>query len=314
MRNFEILQNLLGKKELAPEEKSQLNYILQDEEAKRYYDFYQKIESTVKNSSHISEVDLAEYVLFMNQAADGNNLRGTVIPKIEEHLRKCSGCMNEFRRLNEEYAEVDNFLLSGRIQETAAGNNLKPSFSWSKYIFSSAAAAAALYLLLLIISNLSSPGYHKFAGLRDESEFYITRGRVTNYFQASVKALEENDFPRAVEFLKKDINSSPDDETIFYSYYIIGLSYMKQAEKSYLGLFPSFDKPAAKEALKNFHSAIEKNTSGKYPNITLNAYFYAGKADLMLDNLPSAKDYFRKVVENKGSKMKEAEEILRELE
>jgi TolA-binding protein len=315
MKNFEILFDLLGKRDLTPEEKSQLNSILcQDEEAKKYHDFYLKIENTVKNSSHIDEEDLAEYILFMNQTGEGKDLRGSLIPKIEEHLRKCSRCMDEFRRLNEEYSEVDNFLLSERINEPAAVNKNKSQSSRLKYLISSSAAAAALYLLLLLISNLSSPSYYKFAGLKNESEFYITRGRVTNYFQESIKALEENDFPSAIKSLKKDINSSPDDETIFYSYYIIGLSYMKQAEKNYMGLFPSYDQQAAKDALKNFQAAIEKNTSGKYPNITLNACFYAGKVNLMLDDLSSAKDYFRKVVENKGSKMKEAGDILKELE
>jgi len=315
MKNIETLLCFLEKKKLTPEEQLKLNTILrEDEESKKYYDFYRKIERIVKTSSHIEEEDLAEYVLLKNEIRESKNFRGAVIPKIEEHLRICPKCLNEFKRLNEEYSEVDGFLLSGGIKESAPQKAISRIFPKSKYLFSSLAAAAVICLLLIIVSDLSTPYYYSYADLKDQSEFYITRGRVTNYFQESLNALEEDNYDRAIELLKKDISQNPNDETIFYSYYIIGLSNMKEAEKNYLGLFTSYNKAKANEALLNFQTAVEKNTSGKYPNITLNAYFYSAKVYLMLDNLPFAKEYFQKVVLNKGSKMNEAQEILRELE
>ncbi|HSR18506.1 MAG TPA: hypothetical protein VLM39_10500 [Ignavibacteriaceae bacterium] len=129
-----------------------------------------------------------------------------------------------------------------------------------------------------------------------------------------MQELQENNYDKAIDFLKKDIFENPKDETIFYSYYVIGLSYLKAAEKSTFGLFSYYDKSKAAEALKNFKTAVEKNKSGKYPNITLNAYFYSAKACLMMDNLPPAKKYLQKVISEKGSKMNEAKRILSELE
>jgi tetratricopeptide (TPR) repeat protein len=317
MKNIEILLCLLEKKKLTPEEQSQLsNILLEDEESKEYYDFYRKIERIVKSSSHIDAEELGEYILFKNEIGEWKNLRcaAAAIPKIEEHLKTCPDCLNEFKKLNEEYSEVDNFLLSGRIEDSFYRKVFSRVLLKSRYIFSSFAAAAVIYLILVIISDITTPSYYNYAELKDQSEFYITRGRVTDNFQESIKALEEDNYEQAIEFLKKDINENPNDETIFYSYYIIGLSCMKEAEKDYLGLFPSYNKSKANEALLNFQTAIEKNTSGKYPNITLNAFFYSAKVYLMLDNIPFAKEYFQKVILNKGSKMKEAREILRELE
>jgi tetratricopeptide (TPR) repeat protein len=314
MKNIEKLFELLDKRTLAPEEQSLLNDMLaEDEESRKFYDFYQKLEQIVKNSSHIGEKDLAEYILFKNEVKT-ENFRCSVLPKIEEHLRKCPQCTANFKRLNAEYSELDNFLSPVRMVESAPAQLAKTASSKPKFIYTSLAAAAVLFLLLIISSDLSTPYYYNYAGLKDQSEFYVTRGRGTSYFQQSVQELQDNNYDKAIDFLKKDISENPEDETIFYSYYVIGLSYMKAAEKSTFGLFSSFDKSKADEALKNFKNAVEKNTSGKYPNITMNAYFYSAKAYLMMDNLPLAKEYFQKVVSEKGSKMNEAKRILSELE
>jgi len=314
MKNIEKITELLDKKELNPEERSLLNDILAgDEESRRYYYFYRKLEQIIKKASHVEENDLAEYILFKNEVKP-ENFRGSVIPKIEEHIRSCPKCTMNFKRLNEEYLELDNFLSYATAAEAEQTLLTEPAPSKKKYVFISLAAAAVLFLLLLITSDLSTPYYYNYAGLKDQSELYVTRGRGTGYFQQSVQELQENNFEKAIEFLKKDIRENPDDETIFYSYYVAGLSYMKEAEKNTLGLFTSYDKSKAAEALKNFKAAVEKNSSGKYPNITLNAYFYSGKAYLMMDNLPAAKEYFKKVISGKGGKMNEAKKILSELE
>jgi hypothetical protein len=287
--------------------------ISEDEESRKYYDFYRKLEQIVKNSSHLGEEDLAVYILFKNEVKP-ENFRCSVIPKIDEHLRKCPQCTADFQRLNAEYSELDNFLSSGKIEGSAPARLTKTASSKPRFIYTTLAAAAVLFLLLLIVSELSTPYYYSYAGLKEQSEFYVTRGRGTIYFQQSLQELQGNNFGKAIDFLKKDISENPKDETIFYSYYVMGLSYMKAAEESTLGLFSSYDKSKAAEALKNFNTAAEKNTSGKYPNITLNANFYSAKACLMMDNLPSAKEYLQKVISEKGSKMNEAKRILSELE
>jgi hypothetical protein len=314
MKNIEKILELLEKRKLAPEDESLLNDLTaEDEESRKYYNFYRKLEQIVKNSSHIGEEDLAEYILYKNEVKP-ENFRGSVIPKIEEHLRKCPQCTGNFKRLNAEYFDLDNFFSSGKIEESVRARSVKTSFFKPRFIYTSLAAAAVIFLLLLIVSDLSTPYYYSYAGLKEQSEFYVTRGRGTSYFQQGVQELQDYNYDKAINFFKKDISENPKDETIFYSYYVTGLSYMKAAEKNTIGLFSSYDKSKAAEALKNFKTAVEKNTSGKYPNITLNAYFYSAKTCLMMDNLPLAKEYFQKVVSGKGSKMNEAKRILSELE
>ncbi|MBK6913984.1 MAG: hypothetical protein IPH11_10120 [Ignavibacteriales bacterium] len=66
--------------------------------------------------------------------------------------------------------------------------------------------------------------------------------------------------------------------------------------------------------MKNLQLSIEKNLSGKYQNLSMNAHFYIAKAYLMFDDKENAKKYLEKVIEEKGSKMIEAENILSDLE
>ncbi|HSR18507.1 MAG TPA: hypothetical protein VLM39_10505 [Ignavibacteriaceae bacterium] len=164
MKNIEKIIELLDKRELAPEEQSLLNDMLaEDEESRKYYVFYRKLKQIVKNSSHIGEEDLAEYILFKNEVKP-ENFRCSVIPKIEEHLGKCPQCTADFKRLNAEYSELDNFFSPGKIEESVPARLTKTASSKPRFIYTSLAAAVVLFLLLIIASDLSAPYYYDYAG------------------------------------------------------------------------------------------------------------------------------------------------------
>ncbi|MGE5798333.1 MAG: hypothetical protein ACM34N_16220, partial [Ignavibacteria bacterium] len=182
MKSIEKIIELLEKRKLTPEEQALLNKMAaEDEESRKYYGFYRKLEQIVKNSSHIGEEDLADYILFKNEVKP-ENFRCSVIPKIEEHLRKCPKCTGNFKRINAEYFDLDNFFSSGKIEESVRTRLVKTSFFKPRFIYTSLAAAAVIFLLLMIVSDLSTPYYYDYAGLKVQSEVYITRGRGTNYF------------------------------------------------------------------------------------------------------------------------------------
>ncbi|NWF89803.1 MAG: hypothetical protein HXY50_10130, partial [Ignavibacteriaceae bacterium] len=227
---------------------------------------------------------------------------------------------NELEFYRNEYSEVKSF-----VTNQLDSPNLNPSnrhefkkFSVGKnrfvkpfaYVLSSLAIIASA---LVLIINFTGPNNYKLASLDDEFNISTARGRTTDNFELSIMALEAEDYQKAIEYLSDDIKMNSEDETIFYSYYILGLTHLKTAQRDFLGLFPSIDKGSAKTAIINFTKAIENNTHGKFPNVNLDAYFYIAKASLMLEDSRTARKYLEKVVTEKGSKMNEAKQILNEL-
>lgn len=319
MNNNEKIIELLEKRSLSAEDKALLNSLIENDiEAKKLYETYMKLGVLLK-SGHISFEDLRDYILYMNNADPVNREITSRIPEIELHLKSCEKCTDEFKVLNEEYSEVDLFVAS-KFSESVKDTKeipqpfIKPRYRTPLYAFTSLILVGFIYLSLFLISDMITPESYQLASVSDKSEYYVTRGRATDEFQESLKALEDNNFDKAINFLQEDINTNFADETIFYSHYIIGLAYLEKADNSFIGLFKSFNKEEAEKGLQNLQLCIEKNTSGKYPDITYNAYFYSAKACLMFGDNESAKKYLKIVVNEKGSKMSEARNILNELE
>lgn len=321
MNKFDKILTLLQKVNLSDEEQEQLNSLVEnDVEGKEFYNTYIKLNSALR-SPHISYEALKDYILHKNNIEPEDKNIITRIPEIELHLKKCERCVEELEILSQEYSELELFLSSKLSEEKSTVADKEeivniPSRSWKTpvYLFVSIIVLGFVYLSLFIASNISTPSNYKLASLEDKSEYYVTRGRATEEFQESLKALEDEDYTRAVSYLEKDIDKNPEDPTIFYSHYILGLTYLESAEKDYAGLFTSFNENDVKQGLDNFARCIEKNTSGKFPDITYNACFYSAKGNLILNHIESTKKCLKIVIEGKGSKMSEARKLLNELE
>ncbi len=323
MDKKEKILALLERKNPTVAEKDELETLVgDDEELRTLVKTYQQLEKIVNHSSHLSEEVLAQYTLYKNGLQPDDK---SIIEKaslIEQHLRKCQKCSDLFKELNSEYSDTDIF-----VSETFAGikeaayesKSLSPPVSASRYkapryAFASILAAGFIYLALYIISSFSTPEYYADAAIRQDSQFSINRGRATENFQNSLKALEQDQYDEAINYLEKDIKQNPNDETIFYSYYIIGLSYLKTAEHDFLGLFPGYNHERAEKGIQNLEESIKKNNSGRFNNIRLNSYFYLAKASLMLNDKKQADKYLNIVIRERGSKMEEAKELLGEME
>lgn len=321
MKNYEQLIALLEKKNLSDEEKSLLNKILNaDAEAREFYNSYKKLGSAFSLSKHLTVDELSDYILIKNRLEPSLKENAAKIPMFDSHIRRCGICANEMKKINKEFSEVENFVTEqfqishkNEIQQNAAKSIYVPKFSFVRYAVIGAMSAAVIIFSLLIVSNLTASKYYDLAVVADNDNVSISRGRTTEDFEQSIKALEEKDFQSAIIYLQNDINANPSDETIFYSYYILGLTYLESSEKSFYGLFSKFDKTTAELALKNLEKSIELNNSGKFQNVNLDAYFYAAKAWLMLEDKSSAIKYLYVVVNEKGGKMNEAAEILQNL-
>jgi len=193
-------------------------------------------------------------------------------------------------------------------------NNLIISNNILRYSFESVLSAAALYVVLMITSSIVTPETTQLAKIEDNAVNLITRGRATDEFQKGLAALDNNDFQEAVNYFNSDAKQNVKDESIFYTHYILGLTYLELSEKDFIGLFPTYNEKEVKLAIENFDKCVSKNTSGNYPDISANAYYYQAKAELMLGNKEAAVKFLQKVIELKGSKLDKAQEILKVLE
>jgi hypothetical protein len=276
-------------------------------------DDLKRIDKIIRDSFHPTNEELGNYILYKNcidPLEDKSIIK--LAPKIELHLRKCSACNQLFLDLNNEYADLDNFM-----SKEIVGFKITPEpviahrtpFNLKKYSIA-LITICFLYLASFTASEFLTPKYYKYTVLDNRSNLYEIRGRVSNDFQESLKALENKDYHSAVNWLNQDIISSTGNETIFYSHYILGLTYLQLSKSEFLGLFPSYDQANVKMGISSLNKALDLNNSGKYHNINLDIYFYLGKADLMLNNKSGAKEYLSKVVNEKGSYLSEAKYIL----
>ncbi len=323
MSKRDKILELLEKKNPTAKDKQEIEELIgNDDELKEFAASYYDLSVIVSHSSHLSEEEIAEYILHQNGMNPDNTSITGKIPFIETHLRKCSVCSEIYKELNLEYSDADSFI-SETIQQNSkpisGTKNIKPENSYSRYrtsryAFASVLVIGLVYLVLYIFSSLSTPAYLEAAGLNNVTEFSINRGRATENFQNSLKALEKDNYNEAIDYLQKDIKQNPDDETIFYSYYMLGLSYLETAGHSFAGLFPGYDQDRALTGANYLKESVRKNNSGKFTNIKLNAYFYLAKASLMVNDKKSAKEYLSMVINEKGSKMEEAKKLLGELE
>jgi len=278
-------------------------------------DMMNRIEKILKDSYHPGIEEIGNYILYKNGIEPENKTIIKLIPKIELHLRKCNECNKLFLELNNEYSDLVSFLLdkmpSGikKITETDK-IQIKPPAKYFKLSGIALAVTCLLIFGLFSVSQLITPQSVKYANLGSISGHYETRGRVTSDFRESLKSFENQDYENAVRWLKNDIVKNSADESIFYSYYILGLAYLESSQKNVIGLFPSYDKTKVNNGVIALNKAMMLNNSGKFPNINLDICFYIAKADLMRNNISEAKVNLKKVISEKGSYMDDAKKIL----
>ena len=319
MDNFEEILELLQKEELNEEKSDRLSSLISgDIEAQKFCDIYKKTEKAVKIFSHLTIGEISGYVLYKNNPANVDNETTKLAPRIEFHLRLCKKCGSKFKLLNEEYNETEIFISNisndNKANEKPGGifKNISSGLFASRYGFLTT-VAILICVSIIIISRISAPQYYGLAEIKDKTEISFSRGRGSIEFMEGLRFLDENEYDEAIKYFDGDIVSNKNDETIFYSYYIVGITYLESAGKDVLGLFPSYDKDRVTMGIINLHECIQRNTSGKFPNINLNAYYYLAKANLMLGNKAKAIEYLNNVIEGKGSKMDEASRMLNEL-
>lgn len=321
MEKFEKILELLDKQNLTEDNKQLLNQLISsDEDLKSFVAMYRKFESSLSGRGHIPTDLLASFVLYEN----GDNLNDKVFsvlnPKIKAHVKECSECKKEYEELKSEYYAITDHVsksISPKPESKQSGifiNSLLRRTGAFKYAFVVIAVIMVTYAGLFVVSSSITPDYKKNLFQNEFENSNLTRGRTSSLFQQGMNAIDKKDFPNAIEFLKQDITEHQNEKSIFYSHYILGLTYLKISESDFLGLFKSYSSENVDLAISNFQTALEKNNSGSYKNLKLDTYYYLGRSFLLINDNESANSNLNMVIEGKGRFAAEAQKIISGLE
>lgn len=318
MNDFEKIIELLDKNLITEDESKLLDEMInKDPEAKKINQAYLHLKTSLKRNEHIDEELMGEYVLYKNNLS-AERLIILLAKTIEDHIRKCESCENLFKELNSEYSDVDVFVGQSVSQQIVAdkqsdkkGFYLFNTFSTAKYAFASLAAVVVLYLGLFAVSSITTPDYKK--SFISDTDFYNTRGRTSELFQRGLDAIDRKDYNSAIQYLNDDINKNQTDESIFYTHFILGITYVSKAESDFIGLFKSFNEDEVQKGIASFEKSIALNNSGKFDNLKLDAHYFIGKSYLMINDNASASKHLQLVIDGKGSYYKNAEDLIKVL-
>ena len=323
MEKFEKILKLLEKDNLTKEEKSSLNQIANsDDELRSIITVYKNLNSSLSSPDHIPTDLLAKYVLYENGDDSDSKLVEVLKGKIKFHLAECSICKNEYDSLLNEYSEIGEHVsnsISRELQQSIKKNNfLIPTFfkqiNTFKYAFATLSFFVIAYFGLYFISSSVTPEYKKSLFPNDQEDFYKTRGRTSLLFQQGLNAIDDNNYAKAIEYLSMDIKEHQNDKSIFYSHYIIGITYLKASESDFIGLFKSYDYKDVNLAIGSFKESINLNNSGDYESLKLDSYYYIGIAYSLIDDQESAINSLYKVIDGKGRFSKEALALIQQME
>jgi len=323
MEKFDKILELLEKKSLTEAEKKLLEeFSDSDDEIKSFISFYDSLRSSLTVTGHIPTDLLASYVMFEMGDASEDNIIPVLREKIKSHLDQCNVCKNEFTVLQQEYSEikvhVDKSVLRTSQSSLKEKNFFVPSFLKSsssvRYAFATLALFIAAYLGLFVVSNSITPDYRKNIFSDEQNDFYKTRGRTSPLFQQGLDAIDKGDYSKAIEFLSEDITKHQNEKSIFYTNYILGITYIRSAESDFIGLFKSYDRNQVELAIANLKESIDKNNSGDYESLKLDANYYIGRAYLLTDDKYLALESLQKVVDGRGRYSKEASKLISDLE
>ena len=321
MEKFEKIIELIEKESLTIEEQNYLDEAIKsDKDASRLFALYDSLKTNLPNVMHLDTELIGDFILYKNEQLPDDAIIPSLEDKIEFHLKNCLGCNQEYKILQNEYDDVAEHL-EKTIEKEKQSDETKSifssfalnNFSSFRYAFSIIVILGITYLGLFTISNVTTPGYNKYIFSTEESGFYVTRGRTSVTFQKGLDAVQKGNYDEAINLFEKDIEDHPHQSSIFYAHFIKGLTYLKSAESSFLGLFKSFDNEKVKLAIENFRIAIEKNSTGNYDNLNLDAHYYLGRAYLLLGEINIAKEELAIVVESKGKYYNEAKMLIEDL-
>jgi len=211
--------------------------------------------------------------------------------------------MNEF---------VSTKITKDKVKGSVNSSSLLLQLQTSNYkvVFTANILLFITYSGIMIVSSVTTPFYKKNIFQPEQTNNFITGVRTSLLFQKSLSALNNHDYDMAIKLIKEDIVKNSNENSIFYSYYVLGLTYLKSAENNFLGMIQSFEHVKIENGIENHFIANEKNKCGDYDNLKSDANYYIANAYLSIDAIEDAKKHLQIVREKSEKYYSDAMEIL----
>lgn len=316
-KHFKIFE-LLEKEFLTADEQKYLDDIIHsDTDSSRLISVYKNLKTELPNLVHLDTEIIGDYILYENNELPGDPVIPLLAEKIRSHLKNCLVCNEEYQILRDEFRDVGNHLERRfeKGEKPFDSKSILPSITNKKlssfrYAVATIAVVAVIYFGLFFMSYITTPRYSQNIFSAKDNSLYVTRGRTSVSFQKGLNAADKGNYDEALIYFEEDIKKHSNESSIFYSYFITGLTYLKSAEKDFLGMFPSYDANKINHSIVYLNTSIEKNTTGNYDNLKLDAHYYLGRAYLLLENYDKAKEELDIVISSKGRFYNEAKELI----
>jgi hypothetical protein len=322
MNKYEKVINILEKETISAAEEQYLDQKSnEDIEVRNFIDIYVKLEQIFEYSTHLDLEILAEFILYYDGDLEVAKYTPRITDRIEEHLTNCSICNNEYIAFNKEYQLINEFVTRSITDDEKNIQYDKQSsiFSRIKNVnFRTPITAIILlfitYAGMMLTSNYTAVAYKENIFEFNEQYSSLAQERDSELFGKCITALDLSEFETANGYLIEDIIIHSRDSSIFLSYYLLGISYLKSSEYNILGTFTSFDHIRVNKGIENLLISIQKNSSEKYERLNIDARYFIAKGYLAIDEIDLAKKNLQIVVDLRGKYYADAVKILKSIE
>lgn len=292
------------------------------------------------SASHIDDDLLTRYGIYRSDPDgpdyDGRQLTGDEIAGVENHLETCRICAQKVEQIEHEFREIDAFLERAGVpalQLKAASptprvavriarlghtiiSGAKTFFSLPKLqLYPVAAVACAAVVALIWISPFFRSNeypYLKLAAIDAKSASIggFVRGDADMLLSDGLYAFDQGQYEIAIERLQRFIDEHPDNPNWFYAHYLSGVANLSLAKSDFLGRFHDVEPERVDRAIGHLQVAVQTTDNLR---VQENAYWFIGKAHLMLQHSEQAKSAFQKVIAMQGERADAARQMISEM-
>lgn len=284
----------------------------EDSDMKQFSAVYHTSERALGKENHPDVMEIAEFML---AEADAEILSSNEFYSgIKSHIEVCPLCHAEYLSLQEELPQIKKTADTEKPQPVRVIRRRK-KFSLKKILYYPIRIAAVFFIGWLAVysaSELTMPQAVRY-GAPDITQDGVSRALTSDTFSETHTLVSEERYDEAIALLLSQIEKDPDDKSAFYLHFTAGKLYLLSSKSDFFGMLKSYDSDKVARAQQQFLTAIEKNYSGKYENVTYDASFYLAKTYILQNNFSKAKEQLEYVAGSKGSKSREAAKLLSEL-
>jgi ElaB/YqjD/DUF883 family membrane-anchored ribosome-binding protein len=231
-------------------------------------------------------------------------------PGASADLELATALLNVAQTDGEELFAPGDEALQAKVQRRKAFGSGIRDFVRARPLAFPVGVASALGLLLVVLLTVSKENTSKYYALAriDPVEFVSrVRGFGEDEIQSASSLFSDGRWDESIKVLEWYTRAFPQSDRIDYVHYFAGSVYLLSAPRSYLTLFPSFDRDRVLRAIAHLERAARSPSSQR---IREESHWLLAKAYLMLEMPTKASEELERVLSVNGQKKAEAAALI----